>query len=248
MANLKKHFSFVHIPKAGGTSITEMLFELVEPEEIFPREELFNYPLFSDISAPLNPSLFISHFGYNFYRGAGGSCMTVMRDPVERILSLFSYWKNPGGKMAPGDPLPKDMRLTDFLWSEREDIRLNVDDAQTWQLAFSHDMATRRRLDGVSDEELVDVAKANLSRMEVVGVLEAQPHFIKQIERMFPRSRHLELSRYNATVERTARQAVGHADLAKIVELTSLDAKVYNFAAELAASRYYRALYEENMR
>jgi hypothetical protein len=157
---LDDNFVFLHIPKSGGTSVTELLFALMGP--VYPRDKLFGYPEFSEIDPPGNPSLFISHFGYNFYRGSGGYCMTVMRDPVERILSLFSYWKNPGNKMPPGDPLPDDMTLEEFLASDRQDIWTNVRNAQTWQIAFGLDVKTRHRLGGIKAFELYDVAKKNL--------------------------------------------------------------------------------------
>jgi hypothetical protein len=159
---LDDNFVFLHIPKSGGTSVTELLFALMGP--VYPRDKLFGYPEFSEIDPPGNPSLFISHFGYNFYRGSGGYCMTVMRDPVERILSLFSYWKNPGNKMPPGDPLPDDMTLEEFLASDRQDIWTNVRNAQTWQIAFGLDVKTRHRLGGIKAFELYDLERYNQSQ------------------------------------------------------------------------------------
>lgn len=235
MQKLDRNFVFIHIPKAGGTSITELLFETMEPT--YPREKLFDYPLYHEIDKPGEPSLFISHFGYNFYRGAGGYCMTVLREPVERILSLYSYWKNPGDKMPPGDPIPADMTLEEFLDSGREDIRMNVRDAQTWQLAFSLDGKTRQRLKGIRAFELFDIAKTNLDAMDIVGVLEKPDELVSQLAKTFPSVEIGRLHQYNVTSERVGQAAVSETTIAKIRDLTFIDDQLYRYAVQTSARR-----------
>jgi hypothetical protein len=235
MKKLDRNFTFIHVPKAGGTSVSELLFEIMEP--VYPREKLLDYPLFHEIEKPEEQSLFISHFGYNFFRGAGGYSMTILRDPVERVLSLYSYWKNPDGKSPPGDPLPEGMSLAEFLASDRDDIWANIRDAQTWQLAFSLDADTRRRLPGLRSFELLDIAKANIDRIDVVGVIEKPEQIISQLQALFPEKHGLTLERYNRTAERVAIEDADPADIKTIREMTFTDALLYKYAAQVASRR-----------
>ena len=236
MKQLDRNFVFIHVPKAGGTSVTEILFALMD--DVYPREKLLNYPLFSDIEPPTKYSLFISHFGYSFYRGSGGYCMSVMRDPVERVLSLFSYWKNPGKGMPPGDPLPEGMTLDEFLSSDRQDIWTNIRNAQTWQIAFGLDVKTRHRFERIQWYELFDIARANIDRMHVVGVIESPEHFLAQLEELFPDKPKMKLERFNPSTDRTLAADIPSETLDRIRSMTELDAKLYAYAASLADRRF----------
>ncbi|MDO6965804.1 sulfotransferase family 2 domain-containing protein [Rhizobium alvei] len=238
MARITENFVFVHVPKAGGTSITETLFELVDESQWYPREKLFGYPLFREVPPADEPNLYISHFGYNFFRGSGGNCMTVLRDPVERILSLYSYWKNPGGRMAPGDPIPPDMTLEQFIESDRPDIRMNIDNAQTWQLAFSLDVATRERLAGIYPVELLSIAQANVKSCVVAGVIERPWQFLLQLADFFGKQvPDFKLINANRSVERVSATEVDGATIEKIKTMTWIDQKLYDYTAALSQKR-----------
>jgi hypothetical protein len=180
--------------------------------------------------------MFISHFGYTFYRQAGGASMSVLREPVERILSLYSYWKNPGRGRPPGDPLPDGLDLEGFLRSTRDDISTNINNAQTWQLSFGLDRRTRARLAGLADVELLDIAIKNVKSLRIVGVAEELHNVMKQLGDYFGET-DLGLDFFNRSVDRVRRSEVSDWALQNIKERTKLDQILYGVALQESRSR-----------
>ena len=209
--------------------MTEYLMSQIPPEDLYPREKLLHYVEYKDLGGDKSRKMFISHFGYTFCRQAGGAAMTVLREPTERILSLYSYWKNPGRGRAPGDPLPDDMFLEGFLKSDRVDIRTNIDNAQTWQVAFGLNDRVRRRLAGLTEIELLDVAIKNLATMRIVGIAEDMASVLRQLSRYFGEPAP-PLGVYNKSEQRVRREDIGQWELREIESRTSLDKKLYEAA------------------
>lgn len=237
---LDRNFTFVHIPKSGGTSVRKYMETFFHAEDIFNANFLFNYPEYHSLGAE-GPYYFVSHVGYNFVRAAGGYSMTILRNPVDRILSLYSYWKNPGKGRAPGPPLPEGMDLEQFLNSEIPYIWMNINNAQTWQLAFCHDFNTRRRFRQIKSYELLDIALKNLYDIDIVGISEEMDLIEQQVSYFFWKKGEIKsqstVGNRNVSVERIQRESISEETINLIKEKTSIDFILYEEAKKIAREK-----------
>lgn len=187
--SLQKNIVFVHIPKAGGTSVRKFISAQVDESDIYPQPQLHHFPRFQDIDVA-KPSLFLSHLGYDFVRAAEADAFVLMRHPIERLLSLYSYARHPGDNVPIITPeLVGGMSLTDFFTSTIPAVRMNIDNAQTWQIASGY-AARHRQLrlnNGATIERILIQAKRNLDKSAVVGTLENMAGFYAGIANYFGR-------------------------------------------------------------
>ncbi|NNE96337.1 MAG: sulfotransferase family 2 domain-containing protein [Acidimicrobiales bacterium] len=83
---------FLHIPKTAGTSVCKALESFYAPEQVSPAR------LLTDLKHPQSGfSLWHGHFGLRDIQGHVPEDVTylaTLRDPVQRVLSLYSYWRN----------------------------------------------------------------------------------------------------------------------------------------------------------
>ena len=148
-----------------------MIGETYARHEICPATFLREFQALTDAEIA-RYRLFLGHMGFDQARRIGGKTVTILRDPVDRILSLFSYWKELGAAAGPGPSLVQVMSLEELLRSDEPAIVTDVVNAQTWQLAFDHSMESRLRHRNLGAEALLDKAKENLQRVNVVGLCE----------------------------------------------------------------------------
>lgn len=237
---LSKNVVFVHVPKAGGTSVRNFIKSQVAEECIFPEERLHHFPRYDKLDVE-GPTLFMSHFGFDFVKAADADAFVLMRHPVERVLSLYSYAVHPAGNVPIINPkLVTGMTLDEFLTSSTEAIRMNIDDAQVWQLASGYSARHRelRIANGATMERLILQAKANLDRSAVVGTLEDMPGFYRAICRYFGKSDAVPPRSASNISEKRVRWADLSADQKSMVEAcVSHEWPVYDHAKALGAAR-----------
>lgn len=81
----KNKFIFIHIPKTAGTSIEKAL-KLDNKNCLFNKEKYKNYPV-----CPQH--LYLSEIIKEFPESIEYKIFTVVRNPFDRMVSAFSYWK-----------------------------------------------------------------------------------------------------------------------------------------------------------
>src|SRR3546814_18883930 len=105
---------FLHNPKAGGSSLRSVFAALNNTGSIAPvfgnapadyqsnREFVNNYRGYD---------LYAGHYGYDVYRaiGDGHLLVTNFRDPIQRIYSMYRYWRN-------------DVKIESLDYNNRRDI------------------------------------------------------------------------------------------------------------------------------
>ncbi len=93
---------FLHIPKTAGQSVHEFITGLHQPEEICPAR--LNPQLFAMTIQELRRyRLFSGHLDWNALDCLEGPrfVFTVLREPVERILSFYFYLRDKAANTAP---------------------------------------------------------------------------------------------------------------------------------------------------
>lgn len=198
---LEKNFVFMHIPKAGGSSARGFLKSVFGEATVYPEIDLHHFPPYSKVSSS-QPMLYMSHLGFQFAENADAIKATLLRNPVERILSLYSYSVNPGKGMPVIGGVEPDMSLAEFLRSERPEIMMNVRDAQTWQIGYGYSAEQRKSFEYSSDRDILEQAVDNIGQIDYLGVIERLELFQQKVIDDFSSKISIERSVANRSVKR----------------------------------------------
>lgn len=168
---------FLHIQKTGGTSVFVHLKNALRPRTMLRHAQFAEVP-----AAQLSEYEFIAgHFGFDHIRDIMDSSysFTFLRDPVQRVLSLYSYCHaaSVDGERTAHFPIfesARCMSVDEFVRCEdpASGIPVSIDNTQTWQLARHYDERARAR-SPLSDQALLELALANLAQFSHVGFQEA---------------------------------------------------------------------------
>ena len=147
-----KAIFFIHNPKAGGTSLRNLLISNYEPGAVSPT--FFNAPM----DYRLNKDKLSQFRGYQFYAGhygfqtylalrEGHELITNFRSPISRIVSLYNYWRNE----VPPSTLEvvhkddaqcvfeaKEKSFSEFIRSPNKNLELYIENAHFRQLYRSN--------------------------------------------------------------------------------------------------------------
>jgi hypothetical protein len=174
---------FLHLPKTGGTTLHHHFSAHFAPEEIcperfsklheYPREQLDRYRYFA------------GHFNFDQLRLIPGPLfiVTVLRDPMKRLMSSYLFWKRHTAEAAArpgmdGPALARALPLSEFLKHPNHQVQDSVNNTMTRYLAgqvtVNADL-TYRYYAGcaalpVTELEVLHRALGNLLAIDVVGV------------------------------------------------------------------------------
>ena len=89
---------FFHNPKAGGSSLRSELARIFPAHRTCPiiENDPFGHRLAQgSYGAFRGYDLYAGHYGYDLYRavGEGHACVTNFRHPVQRLVSLYNYFR-----------------------------------------------------------------------------------------------------------------------------------------------------------
>jgi hypothetical protein len=223
---------FMHIQKTAGTTIIEAVRrhyrnDMVSHGEYLDRD-----------AASLTKTAFISgHFGFEYSRQfmEGRYSFTFLRDPVERVLSLYFFSRSRDPAEFPIYRAAHEMDLVEYLRAgfDRADIREYVWNHQAWQLACGWNDPQQRQMTDFTGEELLERAKANLLKFDYVGLAETFADDSKAILANLSVPAPQKLVPANVTPQRPHRNDVPAAALRLAEELTTLDAALYAHAKAL---------------
>jgi hypothetical protein len=113
--------SFLHIPKTAGQSVHALLENLFSAEEICParlNEQLYNYT----VNQLRSYNLFSGHLDWSLVKLSGcfDFTFTVLRDPLERILSMYFYMREVAASQA-RDGVDLSFEMSTLLYGAPKD-------------------------------------------------------------------------------------------------------------------------------
>ncbi len=214
----------LHIPKTAGTSLKVALREHYDPSRCFPA-------VYETEFASVNPrdyDLFSAHIGFELASSLQASIICLLRDPVDRFISVYYYWRRlvaTENRTEVGPVAASSLSLEEFV--ERFDepgLTEEFYNRATWQLALSHQLIRRRENIAMTRSELLTKAKENLGKCDVVGRVENMPEFVRQLKEKLGVS--LSVDRYNVT----SRPSVAEVPLStrrRIADWLQLDLELY---------------------
>lgn len=219
--------AYVHIGKSAGTWLRTMLQRHYDADEVcdFRFQSQFED---TDRDRYIGKKLFSAHIGHDFATTLDAELVTVLRNPFDRIVSLYHYWRE-----VPNAPeIVSSMGFDEFLDYHFDGIGQDIDNAQTWQIAFGHNMAARRRNAGIPKEEVLARARENLQQYAAVGVFEHLPLFVETMRKQFNFSQFRIEQRINTTKSRGETSSLSLAQRAKIYARNDMDIALYEYVTK----------------
>ena len=241
---------FLHIPKTAGTTLSHCIyFECATDQEYWAeggwlRDGIYYYParLHKDPRPSVAPSIqralrredvraVVGHFSFGIhqYLSRSSTYITLLRNPVERILSLYEHIRK-----------YKDTDLHDQLVSEDisiEDFVLELGCKET-------DNDQTRRVAGVDPEfggcteATLNAAKENLERcFSVVGITERFDETLVLLRRVLNWHSALDYQSELVNPSRPKTTSLPQKTIDAILARNHLDMQLYEFAQQLLAAR-----------
>lgn len=224
---------FLHIPKAGGSTVGEYVYNQCKAETTSNDGLLDSGVAFVDYGFIKDPELtvpehvvnllgrsdlraVIGHFWFGLHEHINRPCryVTVLRDPVERVVSLYYYAKLEG-----------TMSLEEFA---RKPPFREVDNDQTRRIAGVNPPV------GECTKATLDLARENLQRhFDVVGTTERMDQTLSHLKIKFGWNRDVVSVPRNVNAARPVSRSLLPTAIKAVRERNELDYELWRYASEL---------------
>lgn len=228
--NPNQRVVFIHIQKTAGTSIVAGL----------KHQAGICLPSHGDFES--SPSLLreenrfvLGHFGFNKTLEIPDPkfCFTFLRDPIDRIISLYHYWREDVRNKYHIFQTAKDVDLETFLQSNNPQVRQHIDNVQTWTFIGDCWGEVRRQHEHLSRDELLDIAKKNLDTLDFIGFQENYRLDSELLFGMLGFDTPVGNIAVNKTAGRPRREDLPESTLRLLAPLVELDNELYQYALGL---------------
>ncbi len=226
---------FVHIPKNAGSSVRSYILENERKEHVYilDSRQLDTFAqLSSDEKKRIN--VVIGHFpyAYNVHEILQKKCRysTVLRNPRERVLSLYSYIASEPSHRLHDVITSGELTLDDFL---RKKVSFN---SENGQVRFLCNLDPNAWGNKPCTPDMLEQAKENLEKQfEIVGFSEDMDEFYCQMNASFKWTSPT-VSKHNVTSKRIIESEISGKTRDLIDEYNRLDWDLYEFAKKLKAT------------
>jgi hypothetical protein len=255
---------FLHISKTAGTSLRQYISSHFDPDETFP------FYLLGEIQHATPPvrrnfAYYEGHFSYDFMRwvhGADLNTLTMLREPMEQVLSLYSFLPTASARVPSLIPdedneieRMRTMSVDEYFRRTKDDVPFFFTNMQTQYIAskriFAHapwiSEAFEKALPPYRPEELepdLAEAKRRLSRFAFVGLTERFRDSIALLSYTFGWMPVQEVRVRRITENRVRADQLDLRTVARIREHNEKDFSLYAHARQLFDGRY-RAMIED---
>jgi len=218
---------FLHIQKTAGTSVLHLASTKYK-ESMITHGDYQNM----DTRKVSKLAFVAGHFGFNYNEGLLNSrySFTFLRNPVERILSLYYFCRNQTECDFPIYRLAQQLTLEQFLKEGFEPgrIKSHIWNHQTWMLACGRDNARLLEIEDFDSDQLLDDAMINLKKFSHVGFVESFSKDINVISNALGLHVYDNNMATNVTNDRPKADDLSSSTIDLLYELTALDQELYN--------------------
>ena len=219
---------YPHIPKTAGTTMMEVLkqnygqgyFRLKNEGRRLKWQE-------KPDSEKEKVTCLIGHFAYGIHEHVpdASQYVTFLRDPVERILSLYYYVRHKNHQLA---PLLSQLTVGEFVESR------TISDTNNGMVRFlsgRSDIGQVSPNGSVTRDDLI-LAKKNLSQFAVIGFVETFNESLRKFARIF-RWENIRYVSKRINASRPSQTDLPNRTINLVKEYNTLDLELYEFAKEL---------------
>ena len=219
---------YVHIPKTAGTTMMEVLKQNYGQGYFRLKNEGRRLKWQKKSDEVKNAvTCLAGHFAYGIHEHIPTECqyVTFLRNPVERILSLYYYVRHKNHQLA---PMLNQLTVGEFVESKTIS---DTNNGMVRFLAGRSDIGQVSPNGSVTRDDLV-LAKRNLSQFTAVGFVETFNESLREFARLFQWENIRYVSkRINAS--RPSQTDLPNRTINVIKEYNTLDLELYEFAKEL---------------
>ena len=226
----KPRLLFLHIPKTAGVSLRTIIEAEYPPADVYSRYDLRHEELVASLQEmpPDRASairVVLGHYLYGIHEYLPGEStyITVLRDPVDRMISHYHY------VLCTPDH---------YLYEAVTTQKMSLLEYATTGLSAELINGQARVLAGpgyqdCSDASVLEQAKDHLANQcAVVGLTREFAETVRRMQRVFGWS-DCTVPRANVNTQRPPLEAVPEAIRQQIAETNRLDMELYQFAEDL---------------
>jgi len=242
----KQTLIFLHIPKAAGTTMHKIIERQYAKSFVFTMDGAHVAESSDEIRAMSDDrkrriKILKGHMAYGLHAYMPQPCryFTVLRDPLERVISHYYYVIRTPEHYLYETVTSQKMTLEDYIDSG---ISQELSDGQTRMLASQNGYLLED--EAISENHLVEAKKHLDDNFELVGLAEQFDETLLLCRQAFG-WKNVFYSRSNVTKKRPARETVTKDVAAMILSHNKYDSELYAYARKQFEDR--KSFYEGDM-
>jgi hypothetical protein len=233
MARPPNRIVHIHIPKTAGTALRTAFERAYNDMRSFPHRDERRYGEFD----PNEYDFYSGHIGFKTASEIGGDIITVFRNPVDRFISVYYFWRQlyaNGIEQSRNTMLAAKYDLDQFVLIVDEPFLLEeFHNRATWQVAYGSSLKHRIELrsQGKSEDEIFRTALDNIETFAVVGTQERMGDFSAKLKQTFGVG--LQIGRINVTENKAEKRDLRVQTLRRIQDWVYMDLELYQRVLEM---------------
>ncbi len=222
---------FVHIPKAGGSTLQESILSHYPGGKFYrftgDTQQWLDFPgVDEEERASFDVLVGHVHYGVHRYLPEPATYMTMLRDPVDRVVSHYYYVLSDTTHYLHPIVAQRGYTLYEFAMTR---VSHELDNDQVRWLTEPHHFDIER-----VDRSLLDEAKWNLEHgFAAFGLMERFDESLRCLESAFGWNRSPARERKNVNPDRPPLSEIDPAALEVIRQVNQFDVELYEFAKAL---------------
>jgi Sulfotransferase family len=193
----------------------------------FPHRDERRY---ADID-PNEYDFYSGHIGFKTASRIGGDMITVLRNPVDRFISVYYFWRQlyaNGVEQSRNTSMAAKYDLDQFVLIRDEPFLMEeFYNRITWQVAHGSSIQLRleMRSQGRSEDDIYQTAIDNIGMFAVVGTQERMSEFGDKLRQKY--GIELQIKRENVTQNKAKKRDIKIQTLRQIQDWVYMDIELY---------------------